>query len=52
MAKYYPDVVKALCSLCIHYIRPGELYFNLDAMVEFVPALEYQVIYYLKTLNI
>ncbi|KXN69914.1 alpha/beta-hydrolase [Conidiobolus coronatus NRRL 28638] len=42
MAKYFPDIVKALGSLCIHYIPPAESYLDLDSMVEHIPALEYQ----------
>ncbi|KXN67117.1 alpha/beta-hydrolase [Conidiobolus coronatus NRRL 28638] len=42
MAKYFPDVVKALGSLCIHYEPPFDGYLDLDTMIEFIPAMEYQ----------
>jgi soluble epoxide hydrolase/lipid-phosphate phosphatase len=44
MAKYFPDVVKALGSICIHYEPPFDGYLDLDTMIEFIPAMEYQVL--------
>jgi soluble epoxide hydrolase/lipid-phosphate phosphatase len=43
MCQYFPEVVKAVASTCIHYIPPSEQFIDLEALIQLVPDMEYMV---------
>jgi soluble epoxide hydrolase/lipid-phosphate phosphatase len=53
MAQYFPETVKALASTCIHYNPPADNWVEMDTAIQYVPAMEYQVIsfYIIYTLS-
>ncbi|KXN69911.1 alpha/beta-hydrolase [Conidiobolus coronatus NRRL 28638] len=42
MCQYFPEIVKAVASTCIHYTPPMEKFIDMEALIQFLPGMEYQ----------